>query len=53
MCRVLSQVFEQLLAGVVPLVLAAGVVLLGHVGVVEGGGTQAAVLVRVTQVHSL
>lgn len=51
MLGVLSQVFEHLLAGVVPLVLAPAVVLLGHVGVVEGGSAEATVLVGVVEVH--
>lgn len=42
---------QQLLPAQVPLMLAPVVVLHGHVGVIEGGGAQGAVLVRVLGVH--
>lgn len=50
---ILGQLLHELLAALVALVLAAGVVLLGHVWVVEGGGAHTAVLIGVTQVHLL
>lgn len=50
---VLAQLLQQMLAALVALVLAAAVVLLRHLGVVEGGRAQPAMLIGVAQVHLL
>ena len=51
MLDIVSELFEQVPSGLIPLVFASIVVLQSHLGIVEGSSTQGTVLVRVLQIN--